>query len=88
MALSLARALVAVFAGWVAIGALFAVAFACVGAGRVDHEARSGSFGFRVLIVPASVALWPLLLLRWIRASGEAPRERNEHRDRASESPR
>ena len=88
MALSLARTLVALFAAWVAIGVLFAAAFASVGVGRIDREARSGSFGFRALIFPASVALWPLLLLRWIRASGEAPRERNEHRDRSGETPR
>ncbi len=88
MALSLARAIVALFAAWVAIGALFAVAFAIIGVGRVDREARFGSIGFRVLIFPASVALWPLLLMRWIRATGEAPRERNEHRDLTSESPR
>ncbi len=88
MAVSLARAIVALFAAWIAIGTLFALAFAFIGAGRIDREARSGSLGFRVLIFPASVALWPLLLMRWIRATGEAPRERNEHRDLTSESPR
>lgn len=88
MGLSIARTLVALFAAWTAIGVLFAIAFASVGAGRIDHEARSGSFGFRVLIFPASVALWPLLLMRWLRGTGEAPRERNEHRDLTSETPR
>jgi hypothetical protein len=83
MALSLARTAVAIGAAWVAIGALFAIAFASVGAGRIDHEAKSAGVGFRVLIFPASVALWPLLLWRWIKGNAEAPRERNAHRDQA-----
>ena len=83
MALSVARCLVAVFAGWAAIGALFALCFASIGAGRLDPEARSAGLGFRLLILPASAALWPLLLWRWIRGS-KVPDERNAHRDAAS----
>ncbi|MEO6710861.1 MAG: hypothetical protein ABI054_12760 [Planctomycetota bacterium] len=80
MALSIARGLVMVLGAWSAIGLVFALAFAFVGAGRVDRDARSGSFGFRILILPASAALWPLLLLRWVRGSGDAPEERTAHR--------
>ncbi|HTF88441.1 MAG TPA: hypothetical protein VK843_08530 [Planctomycetota bacterium] len=80
MALSLARALAMGLGVWAAIGLVFALAFAFVGAGRVDRDARSGSLGFRILILPASVALWPLLLLRWVRGSGDAPVEKTAHR--------
>jgi hypothetical protein len=85
MALTLARAAVAAFAAYAAIGVLFAIAFTIVGVARVDHEARSASVGFRVLIFPASAALWPILLLRWLRGGGEAPRERTAHRDHAQQ---
>lgn len=83
MALTLARTIVWALAAWAAIGVVFALAFTMIGAARVDPEARSGSLGFRVLIFPASVALWPLLLWRWTHTKGEAPSERNAHRDRA-----
>ena len=85
MALSIARIAVTVFFAWSAMGALFALAFTTVGVERVDPEARSGSIIFRMLIFPACVALWPLLLIRWLRGNGEAPRERNPHRLAAQE---
>ncbi len=53
---------------YLAIGVLFAVAFAFVGAGKIDEVARHGPIGFRVLIVPGAAALWPMLLVKWIRA--------------------
>jgi hypothetical protein len=87
-ALRVARALVAVLAAWVAIGVLVATAFVARGAARVDREAHGGTLGFKLLIFPACVALWPLLLFRWRRANGEAPREHNAHRDSASEAAR
>lgn len=85
MVLSLARALVALLAIWFAVGVLFALAFAWVGVARVDREAKGASFGFRLLILPASAALWPLLLWRWMRGQGEPPTEHNAHRDAAVE---
>ncbi len=85
MALSIARIAVNVFFAWTAIGVLFALAFTTVGVERVDSEARSGSIIFRTLIFPACVALWPLLLIRWLRGNGEAPRERSAHRLAARE---
>jgi hypothetical protein len=50
------------------IGALFAPAFVWSGAARVDPLARTGTWGFRVLILPGAAALWPLLAVRWWRA--------------------
>jgi len=54
------------------LGVGFAFAFVWKGVARVDPAARDGTLGFRLLIVPASAALWPWLLVRWIRA-GRAP---------------
>ncbi len=53
---------------YVAIGIAFAVAFVLRGANRIDPSARTGTWGFRVLIFPGAAALWPLLLVRWLRA--------------------
>lgn len=64
-----------------AIGLLFAGVFVWRGAGRLDPVARSGSVGFRLVIVPAAAALWPYLLVRWARArlSGQLGDAQGEH---------
>ena len=49
---------------YAACGALFATAFVPFGVDRVDATAKT--LGFRLLIVPGAVALWPLMLSRWI----------------------
>ncbi|MDX2031631.1 MAG: hypothetical protein SF339_13230 [Blastocatellia bacterium] len=68
---------------YVLLGIAFGVAFALIGAGRLDPAAREAGWGFRVLILPAAAGLWPILLLRWIRGQAEPPAERNPHRDAA-----
>jgi hypothetical protein len=50
-------------------GLLFGVAFVAVGAGRVDSAAGGTSFAFRLLILPGTVAFWPLLAARWVKTS-------------------
>lgn len=69
VALMIANSLVIAVAIYASIGLVFAVAFAFRGAGTIDPMAKGGSWGFRILIIPASAALWPLLALRWL---GEA----------------
>lgn len=64
---------------YVSLGALFGLYFAVAGVGKVDPLAKSGTLGFRILILPAAVAFWPLLLIR-LRRGGEPPLERNAHR--------
>ncbi len=65
------------------LGILFSLYFCARGAGKVDPLAKSGTLGFRLLIFPGAVALWPLLLIR-VRRGGLPVLERNAHRDRAS----
>jgi hypothetical protein len=61
-------------------GLLFSIAFALVGVKRIDPHAAHGSWGFRVLIVPGTTALWPLLLQRWASGVREPPAECTAHR--------
>jgi hypothetical protein len=61
-------------------GLVFAFAFALVGVKRIDPHAAHGSWGFRVLIVPGTMALWPLLLRRWASGVREPPAECTAHR--------
>jgi hypothetical protein len=61
-------------------GLIFAVPFVLVGAGKIDPHAKQGRWGFRLLIIPGTVALWPLLARRWLRGVSEPPEESNAHR--------
>ncbi|MCZ6727295.1 MAG: hypothetical protein O7A98_08050 [Acidobacteria bacterium] len=65
---------------YTAIGILFGLFFIIRGIDRVDPAAAGASGGFRLLILPGTVALWPLLAWRWLRADGEPPTESNAHR--------
>jgi len=55
---------------YAAAGLIFAVAFVSRGIGRIDPAARGAPWTFRMLMIPGSAALWPMLLARWIRISG------------------
>jgi hypothetical protein len=52
--------------GYAALGAVVAVAFLAFGLARVDPAAR-GAYGFRPLLLPGLVLVWPLVLWRWWR---------------------
>ena len=73
---------------YVALGILFAVPFVLFGARRLDPDADGGTLGFRFLIFPGTVALWPLLARRWASGRGEPPEERSPHRNAAREARR
>lgn len=47
------------------LGVGFAVGFVAFGIGVVDPSARGAAWGFRVLIFPGVVALWPVLWWKW-----------------------
>ena len=48
-----------------AIGAVVALAFATRGVTRVQPAAVS--LGARILLLPGAAALWPYVLIRWIK---------------------
>ena len=52
---------------YVVLGVMFACAYLLVGVDRLDSQATGAGIGFRIAIAPGVVALWPLLLRRWIR---------------------
>ena len=51
------------------IGIAFAILFVAVGVSRIDPVAKGAGLGFRLLILPGATALWPILLIRWMRES-------------------
>jgi hypothetical protein len=63
------------------LGVAFAVPFAFRWVNRIDPVAAHGTTGFRLLILPGSALLWPILLGRVLRGETAPPVERNAHRD-------
>jgi len=63
-----------------AAGVVTAVFLLAGGLRRLDPAAARGGLGFKLLILPGMVALWPLLLRRFMRGPVN---ERNAH-DRAA----
>lgn len=62
------------------IGMLFSFYFVASGVNRIDPSARTAGLGFRLLIVPGTIALWPVLARRIVRGQSEPPPECNAHR--------
>ncbi|MFO0688105.1 MAG: hypothetical protein U0900_05315 [Myxococcota bacterium] len=72
--------------GYVGLGlaaALLAVFVPALGS-RVDRGIASSPLGFRLLILPGCILLWPWLALRMTRGDGEPPIEGNAHRARST----
>ena len=46
------------------VGILFALFFVGTGITRIDAATKQSGWGFRLLVFPGAVALWPILWLR------------------------
>ena len=57
--------------GYLGVGVLVAIALHARGLAAMDPTVRGAAFGFRILVTPGLVALWPLLLHRWKQVTGE-----------------
>lgn len=51
------------------IGVLFALAFFALGYRKIDPGADGARWYVRLIWMPAALALWPLLLKKWLRPS-------------------
>jgi len=56
---------------YVVPGLLVGVGFVMFGVGKVDPTAAGSPIVFRVLILPGCVALWPVMLVKWLRVGKE-----------------
>ncbi len=65
---------------YLACGLVFAIPFALIGVKQIDPHAARGSWGFRLLIIPGTMAFWPLLFRRWATGVKGPPEECNAHR--------
>lgn len=80
LTLQITNGLLITLGAYLAAGLLFAVPFVRSGVGRIDPVAKEAGWRFRVLILPGTIALWPLLMMRLRRGHAQAPVERGPHR--------
>ena len=59
--------MVLIISVYAAAGIVFAIPFVLVGCAQHDPVARSTPLRVRLIWLPGAAALWPLLLVRWIR---------------------
>ena len=53
--------------GYAVVGVVFGVAFVMRGAGVVDPVAKQTTVGFKFMILPGAIGLWPWLAVKWVR---------------------
>ena len=64
----IAQATLVILLVYLVCGLAVGVPFVLRGVDRVDASAQGASLGFRLLILPGTVALWPLMVTKWIMA--------------------
>jgi hypothetical protein len=69
MAVIILNTILVVAAIYFISGFVFAIAFVVKGAGEIDEGLHGASWNFRVIILPASMVFWPLLLKKWLAAN-------------------
>jgi hypothetical protein len=57
-------------AAYMGMGLVFGLVFVVRGIGVVDPAAEHASWACRVLILPGTAALWPVMLQKWVAARG------------------
>ena len=64
------QTLLTAFGLYAAAGLVTGIVFVSVGVERVLPAPMSFTLGARLLLLPGAAALWPYVLIRWIRARG------------------
>ena len=66
MAITILNTVLMIIAIYLFCGLVFAIPFVIKGAGKIDEGAHDATWGFRLIILPASIVFWPFLLKKWI----------------------
>ena len=56
---------------YVLIGLIFYFPFVFNGMKKIDEGAKDTPFGFKILILPATLTFWPVLLKKWISSPSQ-----------------
>ena len=52
------------------VGLLFVIPFLMKGLNKIDEGAHGSTIGFKIIIIPGVIVLWPVLLSKWIKENG------------------
>ena len=66
--MAIAEIMVTVAAVYLACGVAIGVPFVLRGLNRVDAAAQGSSLAFRLLLLPGTIALWPVMVRKWLSA--------------------
>ncbi|MEO6455598.1 MAG: hypothetical protein ABIN97_16070 [Ginsengibacter sp.] len=66
MAVTILNIILTIIAIYLACGFVFAIPFVVKGANKIDEGAHGATWGFRLIIMPATIVLWPVLLKKWM----------------------
>jgi len=58
----------AVIMAYICCGIVFTIAFLIKGIANTDEAAHGSGWGFKMIIAPGIIALWPALLMKWVKA--------------------
>ena len=76
--------ILSLFGAYLLLGLVVGVWLAFWGVNRLDPTAKSGTLGFRLLILPGLLVFWPLFVLRLFKGQKTPPVESNAHRRAAN----
>ena len=48
------------------VGVLFVIPFLMKGLNKIDEGANGSTIGFKIIIIPGVIVLWPVLLSKWM----------------------
>jgi len=48
-------------------GAVFAIFFLTKGITKIDSGTHGAGWGFRLIILPGTIVLWPVLFRKWVK---------------------
>ena len=65
---------------YLGLGVLFAIAFLSMRLKKSDPDAEEGSVGFRLIILPGVILMWPALARRWMTGISSPQEEKSPHR--------
>lgn len=69
MGIVILNTILTIVAIYLLCGLIFAIPFVFKGADKIDEGAHGSTWGFRIIIIPATIVFWPLLLKKWIAAA-------------------
>ena len=65
---------------YLVLGVLFAIAFMTMRLKHSDPDAEQATWGFRLIVLPGVILMWPALAKRWVTGVSTPQEEKSPHR--------